>query len=112
MHDFGAFVKLHESLSLIAMFILACIASLLRTERHSLTSVITGIIFSGFIAYSANLLLSDITVIDITENVRIVVVGIAAYLNRYIMDVLDNLAAKVSANPIQAAKDLFKIWKR
>lgn len=112
MQDSFIWLKLHESFSLCLMFILACIASLLRTEKHSLLSVITGIIFSGFIAYSVNLLLTDITVVNISENVRIVAVGISAYLNRYIMDILDKLAINISSDPFKFINELKKLWRR
>ena len=94
------------------MFILACIASLLRTEKYSFTSVVTGIVFSGFIAYSVNLLLTDITIVNISENMRIVAVGISAYLNRYIMDILDKVAIQISSDPIKTLSDIKKIWKK
>ncbi|WP_394166095.1 hypothetical protein [Photobacterium piscicola] len=112
MHESVIWLKLHESLSLIIMFMLACVASLLRTEKHSLISVITGIIFSGFIAYSVNLLLTDITIVNISENIRVVAVGISAYLNRYIMDILDKLAVQISSDPIKTLSDIRKIWKK
>ena len=112
MQNHFLWLKLNESLPLIAMFLLACIASLLRAKHYSLVSVITGIIFSGFIAYAVNLLLTDITIIYITDNMRIVAVGIAAYLNRYIMDILDRIALRISDNPMKIAIELFKLWKK
>ncbi|MCD9491350.1 hypothetical protein GLP30_11010 [Photobacterium phosphoreum] len=112
MHNNFIWLKVNESFPLIAMFLLACIASLLRAKHYSLISIVTGIIFSGFIAYAVNLLLTDITIIHITSNMRIVAVGIAAYLNRYIMDILDRLASKISDNPIKIAVELFKLWKK
>lgn len=112
MQNHFLWLKLNESFPLIAMFLLACIASLLRAKHYSLVSVITGIIFSGFIAYAVNLLLTDITIIYITDNMRIVAVGIAAYLNRYIMDILDRVALKISDNPMKIAIELFKLWKK
>jgi Na+/serine symporter len=109
MVDYSIGARIQESLPLIFMFFLACIASLLRADKHSLLTIITGVVLSGFVAYSVNLLLVHF---DIAENIRIVCVGGAAYLNRYIVDLLDRLATQIVSNPKQALKDIKALWKK
>ncbi|GEK13223.1 hypothetical protein [Aliivibrio fischeri] len=109
MIDHNIWLRINESLPIIFMFLLACMASLLRAGKHSFLAIVTGVVLSGFVAYAVDLLLIHF---DIAENIRIVLVGGAAYLNRYIVDLLDKLAHQVVSNPKEALKELKALWKK
>lgn len=101
--------KFYESSALIIMFILACGAGLLKDSQHSLKSIVSGVVLAGFVAYGVNLLLVSY---GVEENIRVVTVGAAAYLNRYIVDMLDKLARQLTDDPKLFIEHLRKIWKK
>lgn len=100
--------KLNDSGTLITIFALSCLASLLRTEQHTFKSILTGIIFAGFVAYAANLGLTGIESID--DNQRAVFVGCLTYLNRYVLELLNKFGENVSNDPKKALGDLKGLW--
>ncbi|MEC4728845.1 hypothetical protein HWQ46_25350 [Shewanella sp. D64] len=101
--------RLQESSALILMFVLACAAGLLKDSQHSFKSICSGVALAGFVAYAVNLLLIDY---GVSENIRVVTVGAAAYLNRYIVDMLDKLATQLTNDPKQFLESLKRIWKK
>jgi len=101
--------KISESGPLLYMFLLACVASLLRTDEYSIKSVFGGIITAGFVAYTVNLCLIDY---PLAENTRVVIVGCCAYLNRYLLDSLNKVGANIANNPKQALDNLRSLWKK
>lgn len=102
--------KLNESSTLFIVVILAFLASVLRTEEHTFRSVITGVVFAGFVAYLANLGLQGVESID--DNKRVVLVGCLTYLNRYVLELLNKFGASFSDNPKQALANIRELWKK
>lgn len=102
--------KLNESSTLLIVVALGFLASILRTEEHTFRSVITGVVFAGFVAYAANLGLIGLTAID--ENQRIVIVGCLTYLNRYVLEVINKFGESFANNPKQAIANIKELWKR
>lgn len=101
--------KLQESASVLFMFSLACIASLFKVNDHSLKTIISGIVFAGFVAYGVNLALMDM---DLSENQRAVIVGCCAYLNRYVLDLLNAFAEQVLSDPKSFLSTLKGLWSK
>ncbi len=101
--------KLQESASVIVMFLLACIASLFKANNHSFKTIISGIVFAGFVAYGVNLALMDM---DLSENQRAVIVGCCAYLNRYVLDLLNAFADQVLSDPKSFLSTLKDLWSK
>ncbi|AVI66944.1 hypothetical protein CKQ84_14220 [Shewanella sp. WE21] len=101
--------KFQESGALIVMFVLACGAGLLKDSQHSLKSIVSGVVLAGFVAYGVNLLLVHY---GVEENIRVVTVGAAAYLNRYIVDMLDKVATQITRDPKLFLEQLRSIWKK
>ncbi len=101
--------KVNESGAIIIMFLLACFASILKAEEYSFKAVLSGVIFAGFVAYTVNLWLINV---DLSENSRTVIVGCCAYLNRYLLDLLNKFGADIVNNPKQAFESLLSLWKK
>lgn len=102
--------KLNDSWTLLIVVILAFLASVLRTEEHTFRSILTGVVFAGFVAYLANLGLMGIQGID--DNMRTVLVGCLTYLNRYVLELLNKFGESFSDDPKQALANIRELWKK
>ena len=102
--------KLNESSTLFIVVILAFLASVLRTEEHTFRSILTGMVFAGFVAYLANLGLTGVEYID--DNKRAALVGCLTYLSRDVLELLSKLGASFSDDPKQALANIKEIWKK
>lgn len=102
--------KLNESSTLITAATLGILASILKTEEHTFKSIITGVVFAGFVAYIANLGLMSYESID--DNMRTVFVGCLTYLNRYVLELLNKFGESFSEDPKKALTSIREIWKK
>lgn len=100
--------KVSESSTLITVAILGFLASVLRTEEHTFKSIITGVVFAGFVAYVTNLGLMSYEAID--ENNRAVIVGCLTYLNRYVLEILNKFGESFANDPKKALANIKDLW--
>lgn len=101
--------KANDSAAIVIMFLLACLASILKAEEYSIKAVLSGVIFAGFVAYTVNLGLINY---DLSENIRTVIVGCCAYLNRYLLDLMNKFGDNLVNDPKQALHNLLSLWKK
>lgn len=101
--------RLVESVGVLFMIGIAIVASLMRTDNHSLKSVISGVVLSLFIAFGVHQLLLGT---NIEDNVQVVIVGVSTYISRDIASLIDKFAKAYLSDPKTALENLKNLWMR
>lgn len=101
--------RVFESIGVLFMIAIAIIASLMRTDNHSLKSIVSGIFLALFIAFGVHQLLMGTTIED---NVQVVIVGVSTYISRDIASLIDAFAKHYLSDPKTAFENLKKLWGR
>lgn len=102
-------LRLIESVGLLGMIAIAILASLMRTDSHSLKSVVSGIFVALFIAFGVHQFLMSS---DIDENMRMVIIGVSTYISRDIANLIDAFAKTYLSDPKTALEQLKNLWAR